>query len=48
VNVFVLFLLGWFLVGGTALGDRLAHRPIVVGIVCAVIAGSFYSLRVAL
>lgn len=44
--MFLIFLLSWFIVGGTSLGDRLAQRPIVVAIGCAAFAASFYSLRV--
>lgn len=46
MKMFLIFLLGWFIVGGTSIGDRLARRPVVVGVGCAVFAASFYSLRV--
>ena len=46
MKMFLFFLLSWFVVGGTPIGDRLARRPIVVGLGCALFAASFYSLKV--
>lgn len=48
MQVFVLFLLTAFLIGGSRLGDPVRRRPVLLLAFSIAAAASFYSLRIVL
>jgi hypothetical protein len=48
MNFLVMFLLAAFIAGGTGLGRWVRERPIVLIFISALVAASFYSIRVVL
>jgi hypothetical protein len=48
MQVLVILLIGAFVLGGTALGQRLRDHPLVLVALSTLAAASYYSLRVIL
>jgi hypothetical protein len=47
MRVLIVFLLGVFVVGGTSLGRWTRDHPVVLTAASALVAASYYSLRIA-
>ena len=45
MRLFLAFLIAAFAVGATPLGQRLARRPMVLLLACAMVGSLFYSYR---